>query len=157
MRLKKNKLSLALINAVRNLVLKRYKGYKREELLEDQPVDSRFEIYVLALCCKMLKEYYLARHKTTIVDDKKILKQKNLSDHLRFAIIYRLEAKEIVLRNIRYFEILMHILSKGPSKKDFKETYMKRVEALETEADLYKNRRALRKYLRGFYFNMKKL
>lgn len=156
-RLKKNKLSLALINAMRRAVLKRYKGYKRDQLLPDQPVDSRFEIYVLALCFNMLKEYYMGRHKTTVVDDKKKLMQKNISEHLRSAIIYRLEAKEILMSNLKYFEILMHILSKTTGKKDFKEIYMKQIDALETEADLYMNRRAIRKYLKGFYNNMKKL
>jgi len=156
-RLKKNKLSIPLINSARKATLKRYTGAKKDKLLPDQPVDYEFEIYVISLCCGMLKEYYLSRFKTSVKDDKKMLEDKSISGRKRFAIIHRLEAKEIIISNMRLFELLMQILSKSATTDDLKKVYLQKIDMLEDDKEYMRNRRAIRKYLRSFcYFANKK-
>lgn len=155
-RLKLNKLSIPLINAVRAFTLKRYSGYKKDRLLPNQPTDNEFEIYVISLCISMLKDYYLGHYKTTALEDKKLLMEKDVKGHKRFAVIYRLEAKQIIINNIRYLEVLLNILNHTTIKSKFKETYMERIDFLENETEFYKNRRAIRHYLRSYYYYMKK-
>jgi len=155
-RLKKNKVSIALINAVRSITLKRYTGHKKERLCEDKPIDNDFEIYVLLLCSKMLKEYYLGRYKTTIDEDGELLKKRGISTHLKFALIHRLEAKRIILHNIKYLNLLLHIINKATTKDTFKKTYMEQVNSLETASEYNSNRRAIREYLKKYYYYMNK-
>jgi len=152
-RLKKYRLCMELVNVVRGTVLKRYKG--KEELLAEQPVDSKFEVYILTLCCEMLTEYCRVRYKTTAEEDEKLLKRKNVKGRLRFAVLFRLEAKNIVLSNIKYLKLLIQILKKVKSKKRFKETYMEVIENLETKEEVNRNRRAIRWYLRSYYYFFK--
>ncbi len=155
-RLKKNRLSIDLINKVRKATLKRYAGHKKDRLAPDRPTDGEFEIYVLSLCCNLLKEYYLHRFKTSVLDDKKLLAEKTVRGRLRFAIAYRLEAKEIVVNNMHLFELLIQILGKAATEPDFKKAYMTKFDMLENEAAFYKNRRLLRGYLRSFYYYARK-
>ena len=154
--LKKDKLSIDLINTVRQEALKRYIGRNKDKLLSHQPMDKELEVYVLSLCCNMLREYYFGRYRTGIGEDKKLLNDKNIVGHMRTAVKFRLEAKRIVISNIRLLEILLSIINEIEAKDKFKEVYTKRVNELETEEDVIKNRRALRKYLRSYYYFMSK-
>eukprot|EP00826_Nyctotherus_ovalis_P005550 TRINITY_DN11259_c0_g1_i10.p1 TRINITY_DN11259_c0_g1~~TRINITY_DN11259_c0_g1_i10.p1 ORF type:complete len:175 (-),score=37.38 TRINITY_DN11259_c0_g1_i10:23-547(-) len=153
-RLKKDKLPTTLINAVRQETLKRYIGRSKDQLLRHCPMDREVEVYVLSLCCNMLREYYFGRHKTGIGEDMKLLEDKSVKGHMRVAVKFRLEAKRIVISNIRLLEILLSIVNASTMKDKFKEGYMKRIEGLEGEEDVIKNRRALRRYLRSYYHFM---
>ena len=156
-RLKKNKLSIALINSVRKATIKRYTGRNKEKLLDDQPVDCELEIYILSLCCNLLKEYYLQRFKTSVKDDRKLLEDKTLSGRQQFAIVHRLEAKETVITNMKLIELLIQILSKVSDGQDFRAAYQSKIEMLEDDANYNRNRRAIRRYLRSFhYYSQKK-
>lgn len=155
-RLKKNKLSIALIDSVRAITLKRYTGYKKERLFPDKPTDNEFEVYIISLCSRMLKEYSSSRYKTSVKEDKQLLENKTISERLRFAVIHRLGSKEIIQRNIKYLDVLAHILNKTTTKATFKQTYMARIDSLESEEECFANRRAIREYLRKYYCHMSK-
>ncbi len=156
-RLKKNKLSFELLNSVRKATLQRYHGAKKALLKEGEPVDCEFELYVLSLCCNLLKEFYLRRFKTSIRDDRKLVLSKTINYRTRFAVTYRLEGKEIITSNLRLFELLMQILARIHNGDDFKLAYLKKVEELEDEAAIIPNRKAVRLYLQSLHHHMQSL
>ncbi len=152
-RLKRNRLSIALINSARKATLKRYTGPKKDQLSADRPTDGDFELYVLSLCCNLLKEYYVHRFRTSVKDDKKLLERKDVKGRLRFAVMHRLEDKEIIINNMHLLELLIQILKKAQTTGgDFRAAYMSKFDRFENDATLYANRRAIRDYLKSYYY-----
>ena len=136
-------------------------------ILVSSPVDLEFEMFMIALAVNLLNSLLERRFKTTIQEDEEILKKKDLPHWKYLAVAYRHESKVILQSNIRLCNVLCHILArlqaemnKGTnrfSKDELKAIYMERVEQFETEEEVFKNRLALRKYLRELILNQKRV
>jgi len=148
-KLKKNKLSFPLLKHVRSAAIK----FSGKEMNADWPTDCKLEIRVLGLCSKMLKNYYKSRYTTTVREDKKLLSD-NITEHKKYAVILRMEAKEILISNITLLELLIKILNRVAEGKSFKKAYMEKVSELEVDNEFYVNRIAIRRYLRSCYYYM---
>ncbi len=152
-RLKKRKLPLELINSVRRALLLQHTGPNKDKLMEEEPVDIKLELQVLSMSCNLLKEFYFSRYKTNVKDDRRLLASKVVVGRLRFAVIHRLEAKDIIISNINLMELLMKILIRIHQGENFKLAYLNKVDMLETDPIVNTNRRALRFYLKSLYYN----
>lgn len=150
-KLKKNKLSLILLRQVRAVTIKLSNKDGKAPL--DWPTDCELEIRVLSSCSKMLKKFYTSRYKTTIAEDKELL-TREITEHMRYALISRIEAKRILISQITLLELLIKILNRVLEGESFKKAYMERVPEVESSKEVYPNRRALRRYLRSCYYYM---
>ena len=74
------------------------------------PVDAEFEMLVVACTINLLKGLNTSRFKTPVEEDRRMLQDPNLPIRKRFAILHRMNAKEILNANIKMCEILMRIL-----------------------------------------------
>ena len=72
---------------------------------------------------------------------------------IRFAILHRINAKDILTQNIKLCNILMRLLARFNDGKEFKKAYMGIVEVYESEGELMLNRIKLRRYLRELSAN----
>lgn len=82
-----------------------------------------------------------------------MLKDPELPITKRFAVLHRINAKDILNSNITLCNILMRILARFADGKDFKKSYMAIVGGYETQAEIMPNRIKLRKYLRELVVN----
>ena len=98
-----------------------------------------------------------SRFKTTLEVDREILADPALPIRKRFAVLHRMNAKEILTENINYCNILMRILARFGPDQEFKQRYMQIVEGFETEDQIMKNRIKLRRYLRELCINQKRV
>ena len=112
---------------------------------------------VVACTINLLKGFLSSRFKTPLKLDQDLLKQEDLPFRYRFAILHRMDAKEILNANITLCNILMRLLARFTDPKDFKRKYMKIVEDFETESEVMSNRIKLRKYLRELVVNQKRV
>jgi hypothetical protein len=105
-------------------LLNTYKGKNLEHLLVSAPVDSEFEMLVIACTINLLKNLLNTRFKTPLEVDQKELAKEDISWRKRCAILHRMNAKDILQSNINYCNILMRILARFKDGKDFKNAYM---------------------------------
>lgn len=134
-----------------------YKGKNLEYLLVSSPVVAEFEMLVVACTINLLKGLLNSRFKTPLEVDQKMLKDPDLNYRHRFAILHRMNAKEILNDTIILCEILMRILARFKDGQDFKTNYMRIVEDFESEEEIMMNRIKLRKYLRELVANQKRV
>lgn len=141
-----------------------YKGKNLPYLLVSAPVDIEFEMLVMACTINLLKGLMTTRFKTPLDKDRELLSDPNLPIRNRFAVLHRMNAKDILTENINYCNILMRILARFGTAgqvlepKDFKEKYMQLVEGgYETEEELMRNRIRIRRYLRELIINQKRV
>ena len=78
---------------------------------------------------------------------------------MRNAVVHRSEMRKIVQSNITLLEVLMRLLVRytGESIDDFKKVYLGIVEKFEKPEEVMLNRLRLRKYLREFILNQKRI
>jgi hypothetical protein len=119
-RLKKNRLNEEIFAYLRANLLNTYKGKNLEYLLVSSPVDAEFEMLVVACTINLLKGLLNSRFKTPIEVDQKLLEDLNMDYRRRFAVLHRINAKEIIGANIRLCEILMRVLARFGDGRDFK-------------------------------------
>lgn len=112
---------------------------------------------VVACTINLFKGLLNSRFKTPLEKDRELLKDPNLPIRHRFAIIHRMNAKEILSENINYCNILMRLLARFGNDEDFKSRYMQIVEGFETEEQIMYNRIRLRTYLRELVINQKRV
>lgn len=89
------------------------------------------------------------------MEDRKLLARKDVNGRMRFAIVYRVGLKEIIINNLKLLELLIQILTTLKSEKDFKSGYLHKVDMLEDDDSLYENRRELRQYFRSLHHHLK--
>ena len=126
-------------------------------MLVSTPVDSEFEMLVVACTINLLKGLLTSRFKTPLEADQALLEDPNLPIRKRFAVMHRMNAKEILDANITLCNVLMRVLARFTDGKDFKRAYMGVVEGFETQAEVMLNRIKLRKYLRELVVNQKRI
>ena len=73
-----------------------YKGKNLEYLLVSSPVDAEFEMLVVACTINLLKGLMSSRFKTKLEDDLKLLEDPELPIRKRFAVLHRVNAKEVL-------------------------------------------------------------
>lgn len=99
-RLKKNRINEEIFAYLRANLLNTYKGKNVEHLLISTPVDYEFEMLVVACTINLLKGLLNSRFKTPIEEDLKILSemeyQKEVDTKLKFAVLHRLNTKDIL-------------------------------------------------------------
>lgn len=105
-------MSEEILAYLRANLLNSYKGKNLEYLLVSAPVDAEFEMLVVACTINLLKGLLNSRFKKSIEDDRELLKDSNLPIRKRFAILHRLNAKEVLTSNIKLCDILMRILAR---------------------------------------------
>jgi hypothetical protein len=71
----------------------------------------------------------------------------------RFAILHRLNAKDVLTANMNLCNILMRILARFNDGRNFKQAYMGIVDDYEKEDEIMSNRLKLRRYLRELIIN----
>lgn len=133
-----------------------YKGKNLEYLLLSAPVDRDFELLVAGCTINLLKGLLTSRFKTPLEADKDLLKDPSLPIKKRFAILHRMNAKEILSANITLCNILMRLLARyDPTKSpsEYRIQYMQIVPDFESEEEVMTNRIKLRKYLRELVLN----
>jgi hypothetical protein len=123
-RLKRNRINEEMFAYLRANLLNTYKGKNLEHLLVSAPVDSEFEMLVIACTINLLKNLLNTRFKTPLEVDQKELAKEDISWRKRCAILHRMNAKDILQSNINYCNILMRILARFKDGKDFKNAYM---------------------------------
>ena len=138
-------------------LLNTYKGKNLPYLLVSAPVDSEFEMLVLACTINLLKGLMTSRFKTPLEKDRELLADPTLPFRKRFAVLHRMNAKEILTENINFCQILMRILARFSTDGNYKERYMERVEDFETEEEVMRNRIRFRRYLRELMINQKRV
>lgn len=157
-RLKRDHLNEEIFAYLRANLLNTYKGKNLAYLLVSAPVDTEFELLVLACTINLLKGLMTTRFKTPLETDRALLRDPTLPIRKRFAVLHRMNAKEILTDNINFCHILMKILARFTTEGGFtKETYMERVEDYEAEADVVPNRIRFRRYLRELLINQKRV
>jgi len=72
-RLKKNRINEEIFAYLRANLLNTYKGKNLEHLLVSSPVDSEFEMLVVACTINLLKGLLTSRFKSTLEQDKVLL------------------------------------------------------------------------------------
>ena len=152
-RLKRNRFNEELFAYLRANLLNTYKGKNLPYLLVSAPVDAEFEMLVVACTINLLKGLMTSRFKTPLEKDKALLADKSLPIRQRFAILHRMNAKEILEENINYCQILMRLLARFGTDQDYKTRYMQIAEGFETEDQIIRNRVRLRRYLRELMIN----
>ncbi len=148
-----NRIGEEIFAYIRANLLNTYKGKNLEYLLVSAPVDAEFEMLVVACTINLLKGLLASRFKKSLEDDKKLLEDPTISYRKRFAILHRINAKEVLNSNIKSCEILIRLLARFLDGRDFKNRYMQIVEDFETPDELMLNRIKLRKYLRELAVN----
>ena len=93
-------------------------------IMLNEPCCIEVEINVMALSLQIIDKTYKSRFKTSIDDDKGLLKDNSLSSRMQFAVLYRLNAKELFKQNIHYITTLQQILNKVKLGSTIKEAYM---------------------------------
>jgi hypothetical protein len=156
-RLKRNRFNEEIFAYLRANLLNTYKGKNLPYLLVSAPVDAEFEMLVVACTINLLKGLMTSRFKTPLETDRGLLQDKSLSIRQRFAILHRMNAKEILEENINYCQILMRILARFGTDQDYKARYMQLVEGFESEEQIIRNRVRLRRYLRELMINQKRV
>ena len=132
-RLKKGRFNEEVFAYLRANLINTYSGKNLPYLLVSSPVDAEFEMLVVACTINLFKGLLNSRFKTPLEKDRELLKDPNLPIRHRFAIIHRMNAKEILSENINYCNILMRLLARFGNDEDFKSRYMQIVEGFETE------------------------
>ena len=84
---------------------------RREHLLLSTPVDPDFELIVIACAIQLLENFVKTRFKTTLAEDRELLKQ-DLPSRLFWAVRHRIDCKTILEANISLLQILVRILAK---------------------------------------------
>lgn len=87
---------------------------------------------VVACTINLLKGLLTSRFKTPYEQDLELLKDPSLPIRKRFAILHRINSKDILTANINLCNILMRILARFNDGKDFKKAYLGMVEDYET-------------------------
>ena len=111
-RLKKNRIGEEIFAYIRANLLNTYKGKNLEYLLVSAPVDAEFEMLVVACTINLLKGLLASRFKKSLDDDKKLLEDTTISYRKRFAILHRMNAKEVLNSNIKHCEILIRLIAR---------------------------------------------
>ena len=93
------------------------------------------------------------RFKTSITQDRKLLRFCTLSNRRRFAIMHRMTSKDIILTNIKRNEALICILQRFHASHNLKDAYSQRVPESELTETVITNRRIFREYFRELYIN----
>jgi hypothetical protein len=161
-RLKRTHFNEEIFAYIRANLLNSYKGKNLPYLLVSAPVDAEFEMLVVACTINLLKGLMTSRFKTPLETDKELLEDPNLPIRNRFAVLHRMNAKEILTENINYCHILMRLLARFGNSgtlepHEFKAKYMELVEGFETETDVMRNRIRIRMYLRELVVNQKRV
>lgn len=148
---------------IRANLLNTYKGKNLPYLLVSAPVDAEFEMLVVACTINLLKGLMTSRFKTPLEKDRELLKDPALPIRHRFAVLHRMNAKEILTENINYCNLLMRLLARINNAQgtleahEFKAKYMELVEGFEEEGDVMRNRIRIRMYLRELVVNQKRV
>ena len=156
-RLKRNRFNEEIFAYLRANLLNTYKGKNLPYLLVSAPVDAEFEMLVIACTINLLKGLMTSRFKTPLETDHELLRDPALPIRQRFAVLHRMNAKEILTENINYCNILMRLLARFGTDDDYKTRYMSIVEGFETEEEIISNRIRLRRYLRELVINQKRV
>ena len=164
-RLKKTHFNEEIFAYLRANLLNTYKGKNLPYLLVSSPVDVEFEMLVVACTINLLKGLMTSRFKTPLEKDQELLRDASLPIRNRFAVLHRMNAKDILTENINYCNILMRILARFGTAgqvllepKDYKNIYMQFVEGgYEKEEELMRNRIRIRRYLRELIINQKRV
>ena len=141
----------------------------KDNILISTPVDVEFEMLTLGCAIHLLESLLANRFRGISVEaDEAELTKTDLPFRRRLAIQHRLACKEILTSNIRYCNILMHILANlhqelDGGKTDFtkdeiKRIYLKRIEKYEkSDDDIMPNRLRFRKYLGELILNQQRV
>ena len=121
------------------------------------PVDAEFEMLVVACTINLLKGLMTTRFKTSLEKDRELLADPNLPIRHRFAVLHRMNAKDILTENINFCNILLRILARFGTDDDYKTRYMEIVEGYETEEEIMRNRIRIRRYLRELMINQNRV
>jgi hypothetical protein len=156
-RLKRDHFNEEIFAYLRANLMNTYKGKNLPYLLVSAPVDSEFEMLVVACTINLLQGLMTSRFKTPLEEDRKLLQDPSLPIRNRFAVLHRMNAKEILTTNINYCQILMRILARFGADPGFKSRYMQVVEGFESEGEIMMNRIKLRQYLRELMTNQKRV
>lgn len=156
-RLKRGRFNEEIFAYLRANLLHKYKGKNLAYLLVSAPVDAEFEMLVVACTINLLRGLMTSRFKTPLEDDRKQLAEPGLPIRQRFAILHRMNAKEILTDNINFCNILMRLLARFGPDADYKQRYMQLAEGFETEEELMPNRIRLRRYLRELVVNQQRV
>lgn len=172
--MKLHKVSLDLLQYLRaNLVFSFHFNPPtvRNQVTVSTPLDTSFELKCIHEGINLVKSMLQTKFKTTYEEDLVIfdkLQEGTLDPmpknpwRLKLALIHRINQKEILLGQIKYFGLLQAILLRCQSflneheastLKDFRNIYMTRVEEHETEEDIVVNRIVLRHYLLEYVQN----
>ena len=141
----------------------------KDNILISTPVDVEFEMLTLGCAIHLLESLLSNRFRgITVEADEAELTKADLPSRKRLAIHHRIACKEILTSNIRYCNILMHILANlhqelDGGKTDFtkdeiKRIYLKRIEKYEkSDEDIIPNRLRFRKYLGELILNQQRV
>lgn len=121
------------------------------------PVDAEFEMLVVACTINLLKGLMTTRFKTPLEKDRELLADPNLPIRHRFAVLHRMNAKDILTENINFCNILLRILARFGTDDDYKTRYMEIAEGYETEEEIMRNRIRIRRYLRELMINQNRV
>mmetsp|Transcript_6064 Transcript_6064/g.5480 ORF Transcript_6064/g.5480 Transcript_6064/m.5480 type:complete len:225 (+) Transcript_6064:1436-2110(+) len=95
-RLKKVRVNEEIFAYLRANLLNTYKGKNLSFLLISSPVDVEFELLVVACAINLMQGLLTSRFKTPLEVDKEMLARTDISMRTRFAIIHRMNAKDIL-------------------------------------------------------------
>jgi hypothetical protein len=138
---------------VREFLMKKSK-VKEVNFMKEEPCNIELECSVMKFSLLILNGIYKARFKGLLDDDKKLLQDASISSRMQFALVYRINIKEIFNINIHYITFLQKILLKVRAGASIKEAYMN--EELDCPSYL-QDIRVLRNYLMDLYINKRML
>ncbi|EGR30449.1 SET domain protein, partial [Ichthyophthirius multifiliis] len=150
-RIKKNKINIDLIIYLRLYLMMHYKGPDLKRVMVSLPVSPVYECFVLSFAIRLLS-YLLSRFTTTIKDDKELLQNQNLNYKYRFAIIYRLNQKEILQEQISLMNQALILLNQ--LKENYildKDMLLKPMFNEKNLVESYLNRYKLKPYILQIY------
>lgn len=160
--LKENRLKDEVFSYIRANLIKNQKNEdekKGSHLLLSSPVDLQFELLVVGCTINLLEGLRKTKFKTSIEQDKDFLTMPGISQRKATAIMHRIGQQQILQNNLTLLNILLRILARLKSEpdKEYKVSYMERVEGFETEAEVMPNRLKLRRYLKEFLLNQQRI
>ena len=124
------------------------------KFMKEEPCNIELECSVMKFSLQILNGIYKARFKGLLDDDKKLLLDSSISSRMQFALVYRVNMKEIFNINIHYITLLQQILQKVRAGVSIKEAYA--TNEIESTGYLH-DIRVLRNYLKSLYINKRML
>eukprot|EP00357_Protocruzia_adherens_P016911 CAMPEP_0114994628 /NCGR_PEP_ID=MMETSP0216-20121206/13249_1 /TAXON_ID=223996 /ORGANISM="Protocruzia adherens, Strain Boccale" /LENGTH=722 /DNA_ID=CAMNT_0002358519 /DNA_START=25 /DNA_END=2193 /DNA_ORIENTATION=+ len=145
-RLKATRSNDQLFTYFRSQLLYFYKGKDISNIFVSAPCSLEFEIQTLDYIESLLT-VRLSNYLTTYEQDQELFKKE--TDHRRrFALIYRMGNKKILIEHQKMVKMIRYIINRIIAGKDLVSAYRELIPGIDsTEAEMITNRRKIRRYL----------